>query len=91
MEARERHVAVAHLQVDVVLDEEELAALVLDPHPLDELLERDGGGPAPPLPLLDRGHGHEPFEALLQGERLAAAGRRLPQHLALEPLEPEGA
>ena len=46
VDARERHVTVAHLQVDRGLDEEELAALVLDPHPLDELLERDGSGPA---------------------------------------------
>ena len=89
--ARERHVPVAHFQVDPGLDEEELAALVLDAHPFDEFLERDGDGPAPPLLLLDRGHGHEPFEALLQGERLGVAGRRHPQHLALEPLEPEHA
>ena len=89
VDARERHVAVAHLQVDRGLDAEELAALVLDPHPLDELLERDGGGP-PPLRLLDRGDGHEPLETRLQGEHLAVA-RRLPQHLALESLEAEGA
>ena len=87
VDARERHVAVAHLEVDRGLDEEELAALVLDPHPVDELLERDRRGRAPPLPLLDRGHGHQPLEARLERERLAVAGRRLAQQLALEPLE----
>ena len=41
VEARERHVAVADLEVHGALDQEELAALVLDAHPVDELLERD--------------------------------------------------
>jgi hypothetical protein len=64
---------VAHLEVDRGLDEEELAPLVLDPHPLDELLEGHGGRRAPVLPLLQGRRDHEPLEAGLQGERIPGA------------------
>ena len=45
---RERHVAVAGLEVDVVLHQEELAPLVLDPHALDQLFEGHAAGPRLP-------------------------------------------
>ncbi len=91
VDARQRDVAVPHLEVHGALHPEALAPLVLDPHPVDELLERDRRRAA--APLAQRRRRHQPLEPGLERQQLLAVGRprvARAQQLALEPLQTEG-